>query len=755
MVPFSRPIYGHGLLVLITSAISLLADAAPTRSSTHSTSFTVVPTPSGNGSIDFTSAVQHEVSVLLEQERLSTVPAIPVPTNSTRYPEYKAIGQIAPVLPPKQQGIRYLEPSAIVANLVSSTNSTSGTSLHQRQSSTRILIVGDSITQGAEGDCTWRYRIWQWLRSTGINFRIVGPYVGTKAPPPPAAPQPPGLYGSPADTSFSTDGGYCEEADSAFLAESNHFAVWGRAAAVDKGLIAGVLQSTPADMMFLFLGFNDIGWFYSDVSGTLASIQSLITNARSVNPNMKFAVANIPHRTHINGRDDLATGTDEYNRRLPDLLTSMSTSQSPVHLVDIADNYACSDSECPSGYDGLHPNGCGEFQLARAFSKTLIDDFGIGSSPLKNPCQSGGSVDRRLELPSNIRAFSSPQGVTVTWDKVYGAYSYDVEASANGVPASFSTGSVLSNRWDSQWPLEGWVYKIRVRAVCGDKSSDWTSYVTATATPKLPSPPRNIRIQPSSSGMTVTWDPPTGDTGSIVLYNVLYWDWQWDHCQFISAAAFKSSPAVIDGLVPGRNYAIWLVTWNENGQGIPSNGSAVLPGKGTPSVPSALEVISYDPTTVGLSWSGADSAAGYRVWYRNINTAGSEMQLIGDVTMNSDHCNDQYFLFPGVWNYAFAVSSFNGHLDSGRSPEVVAPSAAKGDNIEPTCGPEPAWCPGGGSVSVPPVGGGTPTGGNPTTTSIGVTLTTTGSQPSVTGYPIVTNGHCAGRDCVGGKCVGR
>lgn len=51
--------------------------------------------------------------------------------------------------------------------------------------------------------------------------------------------------------------------------------------------------------MLLFIGFNGLGWFYSDVSGTLASIQKLITNARSVNPNLKFAVANVSHRTHI------------------------------------------------------------------------------------------------------------------------------------------------------------------------------------------------------------------------------------------------------------------------------------------------------------------------------------------------------------------------------------------------------------------------------------------------------------------------
>jgi lysophospholipase L1-like esterase len=35
----------------------------------------------------------------------------------------------------------------------------------------------------------------------------------------------------------------------------------GRPVAVDKGLVEGVLQSTPADLILFMLGFNDMGWF--------------------------------------------------------------------------------------------------------------------------------------------------------------------------------------------------------------------------------------------------------------------------------------------------------------------------------------------------------------------------------------------------------------------------------------------------------------------------------------------------------------
>lgn len=33
----------------------------------------------------------------------------------------------------------------------------------------RVMIVGDSITQGREGDWTWRYRLWQWFQEQGVE----------------------------------------------------------------------------------------------------------------------------------------------------------------------------------------------------------------------------------------------------------------------------------------------------------------------------------------------------------------------------------------------------------------------------------------------------------------------------------------------------------------------------------------------------------------------------------------------------------
>ena len=42
--------------------------------------------------------------------------------------------------------------------------------------SPRIMIVGDSVTQGSSGDYTWQYRLYEHLRADGVSPRMVGPH---------------------------------------------------------------------------------------------------------------------------------------------------------------------------------------------------------------------------------------------------------------------------------------------------------------------------------------------------------------------------------------------------------------------------------------------------------------------------------------------------------------------------------------------------------------------------------------------------
>jgi hypothetical protein len=301
--------------------------------------------------IAFSSAVQLASSVQWQLEQVATTPAIPIPTNITAIPEYQAVSRLAPGLPIVQAGVEFPSAESMISDLISWSNvSSTKDSIAGRQSSLRVMIVGDSLSQGKQGDYTWRYRIWQWFQENNIAVDFVGPYWGTVPPATASVPQPPPLYGTTTTSPMAgIAGGYARDVDSAFLSNCNHFAVWGRAAAVDKGLIEGVLQQNPADMMLLMLGFNDMGWFYSDAPGTIDSIETLVSNARAVNPNLKFAIANVPQRSFIIGRQDLVDNTVTYNGLLPGAISKLTTEQSPIYLVDLEENYDCQPGGCPAG----------------------------------------------------------------------------------------------------------------------------------------------------------------------------------------------------------------------------------------------------------------------------------------------------------------------------------------------------------------------------------------------------------------------
>jgi hypothetical protein len=49
-----------------------------------------------------------------------------------------------------------------------------------RPEAVSVMVVGDSISQGGEGDWTWRYRLWEWLKSQEIVVDFVGPFIGTR-----------------------------------------------------------------------------------------------------------------------------------------------------------------------------------------------------------------------------------------------------------------------------------------------------------------------------------------------------------------------------------------------------------------------------------------------------------------------------------------------------------------------------------------------------------------------------------------------
>lgn len=241
---------------------------------------------------------------------------------------------------------------------------------------------------------------------------MIGPYPGTFEPTKAAAPEPPLLYGATAPPSpLHTSGGYAIGVEPGW--SSNHFAYWGRQAGQANNLLPPVLQQYVPDVVLMELGFNDIGWEVANPQQTLEYVYDIVSQAQKANPHVRIAVANIPQRTSLGSANPyLPYNTTKYNNLLADKIGGWSTESSPVILVDFQGNYSCDINACPAGYDGLHPNAMGEFEIARAFSYALVA-FGYGGSPLEIP---GDIPARPCPVPSNLAVEATDGGYVATWD---------------------------------------------------------------------------------------------------------------------------------------------------------------------------------------------------------------------------------------------------------------------------------------------------------------------------------------------------
>jgi len=150
------------------------------------------------------------------------------------------------------------------------------------------------------------------------------------------------------------------------------------------------------------------------------------------------------------------------------------------HICEYTLTYGIGEPEsCPAGYDGLHPNALGEYEIARAFSIALQPDYAPNGSALTVPAT---MPVRPCTVPANVRATSAGSKNTVTWDKVYGAYSYDILKKVG--TGAWDNGETLSSAitWPSAQVTPGTTYYYQIRAGCGgDLKSGWSNVASVVA----------------------------------------------------------------------------------------------------------------------------------------------------------------------------------------------------------------------------------------------------------------------------------
>ena len=195
--------YVHFYLAIICYFFSSAhAISFPWRLAQRATESSASPSANGpmatsSSTIAFSSAVAIESLISAQVSQLASVPPIPLPTTIDDYNTWTQVAKLMPPLQTYEAKDNTLQMMAAIRDSIRTDSDTGMTvnGLIGRGNALRVMIVGDSMTQGQEGDYTWRYRIWQWFKEQGVAVDFVGPYTGTVQPDHPAAPALPPLYG--------------------------------------------------------------------------------------------------------------------------------------------------------------------------------------------------------------------------------------------------------------------------------------------------------------------------------------------------------------------------------------------------------------------------------------------------------------------------------------------------------------------------------------------------------------------------------
>lgn len=423
----------------------------------------------------------------------------------------------------------------------------------------RIMIVGDSISQGLEGDFTWRFRLEQHLRSQGLGVEFVGPHHGTRAMP----------LAESNNPGPNFDGAYRDR----ISFDSDHDAQWGWQVHQAKDVMFQTVADNRPDWLLVELGFNDLGWFVNGPEGTRNDMITLINEARRANPRIAILVANVVTRSPISGREDLPGLVNNYNSLIVGTLSGLSSSQSPIRLVDINRTFVYGTD----AYDGLHPNESGEFKIAAAFADGLRA-MGLGSTTLNTPANIPALA---LSVPSSISPVANKAGITVSWSHVFGAGGYILWQRDTTIGQDWQKGAytIAADSHLANWLLDGHNYEFRVQAVRGDlPPTGFSPVASAIAHPELPPPPPGVVSGTGPGFIDLFWGPPSGQFADQCNgFDVLYFD-QSVPGSFLNTIHVASKSTLqyhITGLISGHTYALAVAATSAVGQGLPAGTAAV------------------------------------------------------------------------------------------------------------------------------------------------------------------------------------
>ncbi len=208
---------------------------------------------------------------------------------------------------------------------------------NQGETGIRILMLGDSITQGDKSHQSYRYPLWKKLVDHNSDIDLVGSLRDNFK----GNPQWPDYQGK----SFDRD----------------HEGHWGWRVDEILARLDGWLNRYVPDIALIHLGTNDV-FQEQSIASTIDELEQLVSRLRRQNPNIILFIAKvIPSKYHQQALSDL-------NREIETVIAGIDTEQSPIIIVDHSRDFNASSDT----YDGVHPNAKGEEIMAKKWMDAMI-----------------------------------------------------------------------------------------------------------------------------------------------------------------------------------------------------------------------------------------------------------------------------------------------------------------------------------------------------------------------------------------------
>ena len=201
---------------------------------------------------------------------------------------------------------------------------------------TRVMVVGDSISQGWGGDWTWRYWLQREAHRQGAAIDMVGP-----------------------DSKVNSWEGTRYERNGEW--DSQHAAVAGATVDFEQERIVGYLDDYDPDVLAVELGTNDLRTG-DDAARLTADLERLIETAWSVEPGLQVLLAEVPNVGKA--------AEDRTGAAVNAAMASWAVGR-PVTVVHNRTGYPLPWDPARYTFDNTHPNAIGQTLLAHRYAQAL------------------------------------------------------------------------------------------------------------------------------------------------------------------------------------------------------------------------------------------------------------------------------------------------------------------------------------------------------------------------------------------------